>query len=185
MPNRVMVKLHPRTALAAAASRVELRPLFDTPASTAGFGLQAAPAWYLADLPDGGPTPWDSAHQQVADQLGVNASDVIFAEPDLPQSYPDANERNRGDQPFALGGDCNPSPQKSDGGRFLRRGIAVAAESEGLIAAVALVRVRVALREIRLGEDDIRCIHAELIGDLLMGGVPGGWAAVGKIGQIP
>src|SRR5438105_2757493 len=117
MPNRVMVKLHPRTALAAAASRVELRPLFDTPASTAGFELEAAPAWYLADLPDGGPTPWDAAHQQVADQLGVNSSDVIFAEPDLPQSYPDANEPNRGDQPFALGGDCNPSPQKSDGGR--------------------------------------------------------------------
>ena len=116
-PNRVLVKLRPATALGAAASRANLRPLYDTGAPVSGFGLEATPAWYLAELPDGGPTPWDAAHAQIADQLGVDDSDVIFAEPDLVQSYPDVNERNKGDQPFALGTDCNPTPQRTEGGR--------------------------------------------------------------------
>src|SRR5690242_2387682 len=98
--NRVIVKIRPRTALAAAAARANIRPLYDTGAPASGFGLEDTPAWYLADLPDGGPTPWDAAHAQIADQLGVDESDVIFAEPDLAQSYPDVNERNKGDQPF-------------------------------------------------------------------------------------
>jgi len=100
--NRVLVKIRPTSALAAAGDRANLRPLFDTAPVAGSLGLTAAPAWYLADLPDGGPTPWDSAHTQVADQLGIDESDVLFAEPDLQQSYPDMNERNRGAGPFAV-----------------------------------------------------------------------------------
>ena len=74
-PNRVLVKLRPQTALGATASRANLRPLYDTGATVSSFGLEAAPAWYLAELPDGGPTPWDAAHAQIADQLGVSDSD--------------------------------------------------------------------------------------------------------------
>src|SRR5579871_4304924 len=114
-----MVKLRQRTALAAAAgSHANLRPLYETAPQAGGFGLDDTPAWYLADLPDGGPTPWDAAHAQVADQLGVDDSDVIFAEPDLAQKYDDANERNPGGaQALALNDGCNASPQTTDGGR--------------------------------------------------------------------
>src|SRR5215471_3514040 len=96
--NRVLVKMRPHAALA-------------------GFGLGVEPAWFLADLAVEGPTPWDAAHAQVADQLGVDASDVVFAEPDLAQSYPDVNERGKGDRPFAIGSNCDPNPQQSSGNR--------------------------------------------------------------------
>ena len=81
--NRILVKLLPTPGLAAADPRANLRPLYEPPPQTAGFGISSAPAWYLADLPDGAETPWDLAHSQVADQLGVDESAVLFAEPDL------------------------------------------------------------------------------------------------------
>jgi len=59
-------------------------------------------------IPEGGDNAWDAAHAQVADQLGVDESDVIFAEPDLQQQYPDVNERN---PQFALGPTANPTPR--------------------------------------------------------------------------
>ncbi len=114
--NRILVKLRP-SALAAAAPRANLRPLWDPGAPSGGLGLAAAPAWHLADLPDGGPTPWDASHARVADQLGVAESDVLFAEPDLPQSHPDLNEKHRGDPGFALGSDCQATEQQDSGGR--------------------------------------------------------------------
>ena len=73
----------------------------------------------MAEIADGGDAAWDAAHARVSDQLGVSESDVLFAEPDLPQSYPDANERNPGKQPFALDGNCAGNPQKSDFGRTM------------------------------------------------------------------
>jgi subtilisin family serine protease len=117
--NRILVKMRPQAALgAAAASKTNLRPLYDLGApSTAGFGLAAAPQWYLADLPDGGPNPWDAAHASVADQLGVAESDVVAAEPDLPQKYEDVNEVAKAGQPFAAGTNCTPQPQATDQGR--------------------------------------------------------------------
>lgn len=39
---------------------------------------------------------------QVAAALGVSESSVLFVEPDLPQSFPDQNETNRGGSPFAV-----------------------------------------------------------------------------------
>ena len=122
--NRILVKLRPSVALAAAAPRANLRPLFEPAAPPGGLGLAAAPAWHLADLPDGGPTPWDAAHARVADQLGIAESDVLYAEPDLPQRYETANERSRPDQPFAVGQDCGDEAQRADGGRVAGPGFA-------------------------------------------------------------
>jgi hypothetical protein len=103
--NRILVRLRSSVALTAAAPRANLRLLFEPAAPSGVLGVAAAPAWYIADIPDGGPTPWDGSHARVADQLGVAGLDVLFAEPDLPQSYATANERSCTDQPFAdIGG---------------------------------------------------------------------------------
>jgi len=37
----------------------------------------------LARLADEAQTPWDQAHSRIASQLGIDSSDVLFAEPDL------------------------------------------------------------------------------------------------------
>jgi len=93
MANPILVKLRPNFGIAAAASRVNLRPLHDRPPQFNAFGIDAAPSWYIADLPDTtGPNPWDLAHARVADQLGVDASAVLFAEPDLDQRFDDGSE---------------------------------------------------------------------------------------------
>ena len=43
-----------------------------------------------AELPDTvGPNPWDVAYARVADQLGIDESGVLFAEPDLEQRFED------------------------------------------------------------------------------------------------
>lgn len=115
-PNRLLVKLLPTVSLAAANSRANLRPLYDSPQQTAAFGLGAAPAWFLADMPDGAETPWDLAHAQVAGQLGIDESAILFAEPDLAQSFPDNNEKSPGGSPFAVEFDCNSIPQQDDTG---------------------------------------------------------------------
>jgi subtilisin family serine protease len=91
--NRILVKLRPSMELAAADPKVNLRPLSGETPPTNAFGIAAAPAWYLADLPDAaGPNPWDLAHARVADQLGVDESAVLFVEPDLVQSFDDGSE---------------------------------------------------------------------------------------------
>src|SRR6266481_3211909 len=122
---RILIKMRPQAALAAsAASQTNLRPLYETgaPAAT-GFGLQAEPQWFLADLPDGGRNPWDAVYAQVADQLGVAGSDVIAAEPDLAQSYPDSNEIAKAGQAFTAT-DCTPKPQATTGPRQTGPGFA-------------------------------------------------------------
>ncbi len=119
--NRVLVKLRPSsaTALRAAESRASLRPLHDTPTQTRAiaFGLDAAPQWFLAELPDGAATPWDLAHARVADQLGVSESDVVFAEPDLVHNfYQDTNEAEVGPA-FAAADKCDANPQDFEHGK--------------------------------------------------------------------
>src|SRR5262245_32676708 len=97
MANSVLVKLRANFGLAAAASRVNLRPLYEGRRAVNVFGVRAAPTWYMADLPDTtGPNPWDLAYARVADQLGVDASAVVFAEPDLDQSF---DERTQNVEP--------------------------------------------------------------------------------------
>ncbi len=118
--NRLLVKLLPTASLAAASSRANLRPLFESAPQTIAFGLGAAPAWFLADLPDEAATPWDLAHSQVASQLGVDESAVIFAEPDLEQSFPDTNEKNPGGGAMmALDQGCAGVSQEDSGGKIL------------------------------------------------------------------
>src|SRR5271157_5043981 len=114
--NRILLKLRPGTSLAASASRVDLRPLFDATGQPTAFGLTTGAAtWHVADVPADGPTAWDAAHNQVAATLGLDASAVLFAEPDLPQSYPDSNEANAGGSPFAVSQpNCVPEDQDHD-----------------------------------------------------------------------
>jgi Subtilase family len=115
---RILIKMRPQTALrAVAASQTNLRPLYDLAPTTIGFALQAEPQWFLADLPDGGPNAWDVVYTQVAGQLGVAESDVIAAEPDLAQSYPDSNEIARAGQAFAAAADCTAKAQATTGPR--------------------------------------------------------------------
>ena len=65
MKNRLLVKLLPTVSLAAANPRANLRPLFESAPQTAAFGIGAAPAWFIADVPEEAATPWDLAHGQV------------------------------------------------------------------------------------------------------------------------
>src|SRR5262245_9281510 len=113
---RVLIKLRPSVQLSAVDARTNLRPLYGTAPTNATFGLAGAPAWYLAELPDGGPTPWDAAHARLADQLGVDESDVVLAEPDLAQEVYD-NPDGAPPGPFAIGENCGPVGQTDDGGR--------------------------------------------------------------------
>lgn len=116
--NRILVKLRPTTSIAAAESRANLRPLYDTPSTPENFGIASNAAWYIADLPDAEQTAWDSAHSRIAGQLGVAESDVLYAEPDLQQSiYPDANEEGTAGEAFAVGERCEANKQETGGGR--------------------------------------------------------------------
>lgn len=112
-PNRILVKLLPSVALAAADPRANLRPLYDSPTAAGDFGLVSGPRWHLADLPDGAANPWDLAHGQVADQLGIDQSAVLFAEPDLPQSFKVSDEDSASGGPFAAAQHCVAVPQDS------------------------------------------------------------------------
>jgi len=81
--NRLLIKLHPSSALRATASRVRIEPLYEVPFSEDAFGFDAAPRWFVAELPDGAASPWDLAHARVGDQLGIAESDIVFVEPDI------------------------------------------------------------------------------------------------------
>lgn len=124
-PPRLLIKLRPSASLAAVPASANLRPLFEgiTPAPELGF--TTTPVWYLADLPDGGPTPWDAVHTQVALQLGLAPSDILFIEPDLPQRLFRDVETRQAEAPLALDTECShPAPQTSSGGRVVVPGTA-------------------------------------------------------------
>jgi subtilisin family serine protease len=105
--NRILIKLRPGVALAATEPRANLRPLYQSTPTTNAFGAAEAPSWYLADLPDSvGPNPWDLAHARVADQLGIDESAVLFAEPDLDQSFNDGSDPD----PIGIPLDGAPDP---------------------------------------------------------------------------
>lgn len=115
-PPRLLVKLRPQASLAAADSKANLRPLFEAPLPQQGFGVMgSSPAWYIVEPPDAGPTEWDAAHGRLAASLGLRESDIVFAEPDVAQSYPDHNEANPGGSAFALKQqDCTFRDQDTD-----------------------------------------------------------------------
>ncbi len=116
--NRVLLKLRPSNALRAAESHVNLEPLYDTPQGMGrGFGIDSTPQWFIAELPDGAATPWDLAYSQIAGQLGIAQSDVVFAEPDLVHTiYQDPDASGAG-QAFAVGADCEANSQDNTHGK--------------------------------------------------------------------
>jgi len=113
---RILLKLRPQTSLAAAPSRPNLRPLFESATPTQALGLTgASPTWYIAEVPEAGTTAWDAAHSQLAAVLGLDESAITFAEPDLPQSFPSENEANAGGSALALKPpDCTFHDQDND-----------------------------------------------------------------------
>src|SRR5262245_18334599 len=116
---RVLVKLRPSNALRAAESRANLWPLYEPRAGAVGaFGLDSTPQWFVADLPDGAASPWDLAHAQVAAQLGVAESDVVFAEPDLVHDiFRDGNEEETRNALAAAGTNCTQVDQDATRGK--------------------------------------------------------------------
>ena len=118
--NRVLVKLRPSNALRAAESRAKLRPLYETPVMTEGFGVDAGAQWYLAELPGGAASPWDLANSQIAGELGVAESDVVFAEPDIVHDvYVDTNEERTPEGFGATKIECVANPQDNKGGKVV------------------------------------------------------------------
>lgn len=115
----LLVKLRPSSQLRAAQTRVDLEPLHHRPpAGVSSFGLDARPQWYLARLVEGADTPWDQAHAQVAHQLGIDESDVLFAEPDLVHRvFVDGEEAVDASSPFAAAADCVANPQDATRGK--------------------------------------------------------------------
>lgn len=113
---RVLVKLRGSAPLGAAESGVNLRPLYAGTRSSGSFELDSDANWFLADLPTSGPTPWDTAHAQLAARLGVDDSDVLFAEPDLVHDIYRADEIDPG-APFAVGDNCGPRAQDGAHGK--------------------------------------------------------------------
>ena len=116
--DRLLVKLRPSALLGAAETRANLRPLFATARPVGRLELDSGPQWYTATLPEGAATPWDLAHGRVADQLGIAASDVIYAEPDILQRnvYVDVDEEGVvGGLP--VGERCSASPQDPADGK--------------------------------------------------------------------
>lgn len=120
----LLVKLRPSSRLGAAGSRIDLEPLHHGPPRGApALGLDSAPQWYLARLVEGAETPWDQAHARVASQLGIDESDVLFAEPDLVHSlYRDSEEAEGASAAFAVGEDCAADPQDATHGKAARPG---------------------------------------------------------------
>jgi len=121
MNNRILVKLLPTPALAAAPSSVNLRPLLSQPPTLNAFGVSADPAWYVAELPDAvGPNPWDVAHSSVAAQLGIDSSAVVFAEPDLDQHFPDQQFSTPNAMALGAAPDpCTAMPQDGNGNKVV------------------------------------------------------------------
>ncbi len=117
-PARLLLKLRPTASLMAVPGRVHLRPLFSGIVPQEALSLSAGPVWYLADLPDGEDNPWDLAHNQVAARLGLAPGDLLWVEPDLPQTwYPDLLP-GADRQPTPLDLDCSqPAGQNGQGRR--------------------------------------------------------------------
>jgi subtilisin family serine protease len=113
MSHRLLVKLRSGSALPLAARR-RVEPLY----AGRGGGLEATagPQWVVADVSET-TTAWDTAHDRVASELGVAASDVLFVEPDLIHSiYRDPGESPSGTALAAAAG-CATTPQDGTHGK--------------------------------------------------------------------
>ena len=121
--NRVLVKMRPLSALRAAETRANIRPLYAPSAEARSLGAMAVattPQWFIADLPEGANTSWDLAHGRIADQLGIGPADVIFAEPDIIHDvYEDLNEERTAEGLGATKIDCVQNPQDNTRGKVV------------------------------------------------------------------
>ena len=106
--NDLLVKLRPSGVNKVFGSRLPIRPLFEErPVAALAFGASAEPEWFAVHVPDGAQTPWDLAHSRVADQLGVDESEIVFAEPDIVHDiYKDESVDSRGEV-LAATEDCD------------------------------------------------------------------------------
>lgn len=113
--NRVLVKMRPSTALRVGESRVPIEPLYPSVTRTAALGLDSSPQWFVAEMPDSGASAWDVAHARVADQLGIDESEVLSAEPDIVHTiFEDGISPNSA---FAVGANCTADPQDGSNGK--------------------------------------------------------------------
>jgi subtilisin family serine protease len=123
--NRLLVKMRTSSAMRATGSGVNLEPLYAgiQPPATA-FGLDSGPQWFVAELPESEGSAWDTAHARVAAQLGIDDSDVVFAEPDIIHTiFQDGNEIPAG-QAFAAGENCSQTEQDAANGKAVGAGFA-------------------------------------------------------------
>ena len=109
----LLAKLRTTERLGAAAARTGLEPLREPVpgARRPGLALDGSPQWFrVRTEPEA--NPWDQAHAQLAAQLGIDESEVLFVEPDLAQTlFLDDTPA-----PAAAGGlgideKCRPVPQ--------------------------------------------------------------------------
>jgi hypothetical protein len=115
--DRVLLKLHPSTALHVAGARVWLEPMYDGAAVAGeGIALGAEARWYVADIPDRPAHPWDLVHSQLAGQLGIAEADIEFAEPDIAHHMYIADENPEAES-FAIGARCAEIQQDGSNGK--------------------------------------------------------------------
>lgn len=107
----LLAKLRATPQLGAAA-RVDLEPLRTSVQAgrQKGFAFDGSPQWFRVHS-EAAASPWDQAHAQVAGQLGIAESDVLFVEPDLEQRlyFDDTDESRAGG--LGVKGGCQPIPQ--------------------------------------------------------------------------
>ncbi|MGI9600644.1 MAG: S8 family serine peptidase [Acidimicrobiales bacterium] len=121
----LLAKIRPSNNLFAAAGRVDLEPLYErSPGEgSARLGLDEAPQWFMLRV-EPAATPWDQAHTQVAHQLGIDESDVLFAEPDLIHDIFTEGDAPGSRAGFALDEDCQSVPQDNGSGKPVGDGFA-------------------------------------------------------------
>jgi hypothetical protein len=124
----VLAKIRPSEGLLAASRTTELEPLYPDVEGPGAFAIDAGPQWFRVRLEEDA-SPWDQAHNRVAGRLGIDASDVVFAEPDLIHSiFPDDDAEgsltNDLENGFGLGERCEPIEQESGRGKPVGSGFA-------------------------------------------------------------
>jgi subtilisin family serine protease len=135
---RLLVKLRPQGAARALAARARLEPLYPEPA---GFAASVELRWFVAEIADASAIQWDAAHTSVAAQLGIDESDIVFAEPDLVHYiYRNGDEHTHG-VALAAAADCSSPGQDGRQGKVLGPSIAwhLDAQHSQLAAARAAV----------------------------------------------
>ena len=78
----LLAKIRSSERLLGLAGRRGVEPMrVGDPDGATPLALDGRPEWFMVET-DPEASPWDQAHAQVAAQLGIEASDVLFVEPD-------------------------------------------------------------------------------------------------------